>query len=218
MSGALGRIALPDARDFPVARAGFVMPRSVELPLYHYWTASGLPLDQGPTPMCVGFSARGLLNSGPVKNMGGPAPEDIYRHAQQLDEIPGEAYEGTTARGAMKYLQAQGYVSAYVWPATVEETVAWLLTRGPCLIGSDWLTSFDHTGTDGVMRIAPNATVRGGHEYLAIGAHRGYQRIRVMNSWGKWAQNGRAWLPFDVLGALLSSGADICAPTEVMKP
>lgn len=218
--GGLGRLPKADPRDFPVALAGMpaAEPVLATAPRYRYWsTTRRLPLNQGETPMCVGYSARGLLYASPVLNPGGPAPDVIYRNAQLLDEIPGEAYDGTTARGAMRFLQSIGLVSAYVWPRTVAEMMAWILTRGPVLLGCDWYESFDRPGSDHVLRIAPGAGVRGGHEIMVNGGNLDTGRARIMNSWGLgWADHGRAWLPFEVLEELLAGGADICAPTELV--
>lgn len=216
--GGLGRIPKVDTRDFPVALAGMAeaAPVLAGAPAYRYWSTPSLPLDQGDTPQCVGYTARGLLYAGPIGNRGGPDAPTIYANAQRLDEIPGEAYDGTTARGAMRYLQSLGYVSAYVWPRSIDEALAWVLTRGPLMAGVDWYASFDRPGKGAVLSASSAGGIRGGHEFLISGANRATRRFRMVNSWGAgWGAGGRAWVPFDVLDMLLHTGGDLCAASEV---
>jgi hypothetical protein len=81
----LGRLIAPtDARDraYPLrllTRA--VAPKPRKRPYNE-----GPVLDQGATPQCVGYSARGVLNAAPimVKPTTGPTATDLYRTAQRL--------------------------------------------------------------------------------------------------------------------------------------
>jgi hypothetical protein len=218
MSG-LGRKFAPDDRDIPITRSGGMPAPSAPLPTSRYWRTRGLPLDQGDTPQCVGFASRGWLNSGPVYNEGGPDSATIYHGAQLNDEWDGEDYDGTSARGAMKYLQSLGMVSAYVWARAVSEAERWVAFNGPLLLGLDWRDSFDEPASDGVLRLPPTASIRGGHEVLIVGVNTRRAMFRMMNSWGAgWAQHGRAWMPYELLDRLLSETADVVTPTEVLVP
>lgn len=217
MSG-LGRIHAPDPRDYPLSRSAAALPPTTPLPAYWYWRAPSLPLDQGATPMCVGYSSRGLLNAAPVLNEHGPSAADIYHGAQANDEWDGTNYDGTSARGAMKYLRSLGYISAYVWAQSVDEAARWVAYNGPMLLGLTWLTSYDDPGPSGVLKRTPTATVRGGHEVLVIGLNSKRALFRCMNSWGSWSQHGRFWVPFELMDQILGEDADLVTPTEILVP
>lgn len=223
-SAGLGRLFVPDPRDH--AAAGVLRQLDADIlpmPLTRYWsTPRSLPLDQGDSPMCVAYAALGALLTGPVKNRAGlPAVDAIYHNAQLLDGIPGEDYDGTTARGAMKYLQQQGYLTRYVWAWDVPTIERWVATQGPMLLGVNWYTSFDRpdvTTTQQTLRITPAATIRGGHEFLVLGVDRPRERLRCLNSWGvRYAARGRFWLPYATLERLLAEDGDAVTPTEVLK-
>jgi hypothetical protein len=81
-------------------------------------------LDQGQEGACTGYalaavvnyllSARGLLGPGITDRL--VSPRMIYDLARRYDEWPGEQYEGSSARGAMKGWVAHGVCSDKAWP------------------------------------------------------------------------------------------------------
>ncbi len=219
MSHGLGRIPVKDDRDNLFTMEGELPKVLPELPSNRYYTTPGLPLDQKSTPMCVGYATRGLLNTGPVTNLKGPTAVDIYHHAQQLDGIPGEDYDGTNDRGSLKYLKTLGYVTRYVWTHNAQTAMTWVLAQGPVLIGINWYSSFDKPDKSFVLKVTPTAKVRGGHEVLVVGANMENGLFRCMNSWGEnWGEHGRFWLPAELLQRLLNEGGDCVSPTEVLVP
>lgn len=214
----LGRRPAADPRDgrHPMAAAlGVVAP---VLRSYRYWR-TGPVLDQGSAPQCVGFAWRQWLSSAPLMTAGGPAASAIYSAAQLVDEWPGEAYDGTSVRAGAKVLQAEGRVGEYVWAGTVAEVKAWVLTRGPVVMGTDWYDGMFEPDVKGY--VWPGGAVAGGHAYIVVGFRTddpsvGKGSFRCLNSWGTgWGQSGRFWLYEDSLKMLLGQAGEACAAVEV---
>src|SRR5262245_31908331 len=80
-------------------------------------------LDQGSEGACTGFAlasvinyqlaARNLLNARNQARI--VSPRMLYEMARRYDEWPGEDYEGSSARGAMKGWMAHGVASRLSW-------------------------------------------------------------------------------------------------------
>ena len=213
VSKGLGRVFKSDERDIKYPLRALMVGDPQALPAFQYWK-TGPVLDQSATSMCVGFSARQWLTSSPVPDKGGPTPQEIYAGAQANDEWDGTNYAGTSDRGAMKWLQAQGYVSAYHWAANAEEAMAFVLTRGGALVGLDWMQGMERPDVHGVIHAT--GAVRGGHELFICGANRTRGLFRLCNSWGlSFGQRGKCWLSGEDLQKLLDNGGDVVAPTQV---
>src|SRR5687767_10267975 len=121
----LGRLKAPDERDRRFLMSATVFPERELIPPkprvrpYNL----GITLDQGSTSECVGYSARDKLSSAPlmVPATKGPSASDLYKGAQAHDEWDGDNYEGSSVRGAFKYLQTLGYLKSYVWAAGITD-------------------------------------------------------------------------------------------------
>jgi Papain family cysteine protease len=84
-------------------------------------------LDQGSEGACTGFAlasvvnyqlaSRNLLNARNQARI--VSPRMLYEMARRYDEWPGEDYEGSSARGAMKGWVAHGVASRTSWPDKV---------------------------------------------------------------------------------------------------
>ena len=80
-------------------------------------------LDQGSEGACTGFAlaavinyqlaARKLLRPGDLSRM--VSPRMLYEMARRYDEWPGEDYDGSSARGAMKGWMAHGVATSHSW-------------------------------------------------------------------------------------------------------
>lgn len=218
MNYGLGRRPAPDPRDanYPL-RAMLETPASEPaLRSRRYWQ-SGPVLDQGQTPQCVGFAWRNWLNCAPIMDRpaSGPAPDVLYREAQDVDEWPGNAYDGTSVRAGAKAMQAHGYLTSYVWSTSAEEVATFVLTRGPVVLGTEWRRGMFQPGPDGVVRVTAADPVVGGHAYLVLGYARTRGLFRCFNSWGLgWGQRGRFWLSGEDLQGLLTRDGEACAGLE----
>lgn len=160
----------------------------------------GPRLDQGPTPHCVGFASRGLLQAAPimVKPADGPDGHQIYQLAQDLDEWPGTNYDGTSVNAGCKALRQLGYIENYAWFNTIEQMVAWTNGGyGSIIVGTWWYPTMDHVDSKGFI-VEPSglATPVGGHAYRVNWFDAAKQGFLIVNSWG------RDWGMFDKAGGL----------------
>ena len=217
-----GRLHVEDERDKKflltpdLKRASGVTKR--------YWHA-GRVLNQGSTPQCVAYSGYKYLTAGPVRNTHLPwKPAELYKHAQEHDEWPGDDYDGSSLRGLFKYLHKEGFVSEYRWGFDLETILSHVLTEGPLVLGSTWYSEMSTPRNGFIM---PQGRAVGGHAYVIIGANRNKKRkgatergaFRILNSWGRsWGQCGRAWMSFLDFEMLLEDrDVEACMAVEVDK-
>src|SRR5262249_21832212 len=126
--------AVPDTLDF---RDRMFEPTLVEvptnIPLADYQKNNVPILDQGQEGACTGFGlatvANYLLRVRKVEPDKIPtSPRMFYEMAKRYDEWPGEAYEGSSARGAMKGWHKHGVCAETVWPYRPKKLAGDLLT------------------------------------------------------------------------------------------
>ena len=212
----LGRLVERDDRN-----AEYKLPRMSVRVRRRIWPCPE-PLDQGGTPMCVGYSGYQWLRAGPVENTEMSfSPKDLYRWAQQNDEWPGENYEGSSALGLMKALKQRGFVTEYRWAFDANTVMNWLLTSGPLLFGTAWYRDMFTPGKDNFVVVGGEDT--GGHEYLLLGADldkrcpdHSIGAVLMINSWGSgWGNKGRAWISKRDVAKLLANNGDCVTATEV---
>lgn len=113
--------ARPDSVDF---RDLMYVPTLVEvgttLPLDSYRKAGVPILDQGKEGACTGFGlatvVHYLLRKRKVSSdRGKVSPRMLYAMARRYDEWPGEAYEGSSCRGAVKGWHKHGVCAEELW-------------------------------------------------------------------------------------------------------
>lgn len=215
----LGRLVSLDPKDqlhLMSAAAPLDVTRTVA-----FWE-TGPYLDQGSTSECTAYSAENLLMAGPVKNQMYLTPHELYRLNQLNDEWPGEAYDGSSVRAAMKVLKAAGLISEYVWAFDVDPVRRWLLMRGPVVVGTDWYQGMFTPDRNGFIR--PKGKAVGGHAYMLRGADDNlrcpdgtYGAARIFNSWGSgWGQQGKAWISYKDLDGLIKAHGEAVTPTEFL--
>ena len=218
MGQGLGRLFAPDDRD----RKFLLPPRPEATEITErYWWSVGV-LDQGDEPTCVGFSVFKWLTTGPITNRPPFSPKDVYRGAQANDEWPGEDYDGSSVRGAFKWLKSTGYVTSYRWAFDAELAMQHVLTTGPVVLGTNWYGSMFSTDSYGFLR--PRGSIVGGHAYLVVGANRNYVcpdgtkgALRIVNSWGRsFGQKGRAWLSVADADRLIKEDGEAATSDEVL--
>jgi hypothetical protein len=74
-------------------------------------------LDQGEEGACTGFALAAVVQYHlGRRGKGRVSPRMLYELARRYDEWPGENYEGSSARGAMKAWTAHGVCSRRSWP------------------------------------------------------------------------------------------------------
>lgn len=223
-------VAPPDARDLSFRmRPAMLQIRKVAKPTPRtHAYRDGPLLDQGDTPHCVGYSARGFLDGAPLMlaPKRDPSAVAIYHGAQERDEWPGTNYDGTSVRGALKYLCALGHIQSYVWGQTVDTAIAWMNGGyGTCLVGTNWYAEMSEVDDHGFLREPPSnlSTPIGGHAWRWIWWDATKQAILLRNSWGHafgWSlrtggRSGYAYLRLPFAERLLKEDGDLASPTQI---
>lgn len=188
----------------------------------------GPQLDQGQEGACVGFSWTQELFTSPIRVPLQPfhAPDafaaGLYHRARQLDDFPGEDYEGTSVLAGAKVITEHGWMSEYRWAFGIDDVIQALLYSGPVVLGIPW---FDDMFTPDLYgELHKGGGLAGGHAILANGYHGGKQvhpssgrparpMIHLQNSWGPaWGQDGGAWIDTAALSELLHDDGEACVP------
>lgn len=221
----------PDTLDFrdKLYEATLVeVPARIDLEAYMKWN---IPiLDQGREGACTGFAlatvAHYLLTKRyGLKNLTQVSPWMLYAMAKRYDEWPGEDYEGSSARGAMKAWHKHGVCSDRIWThrsgkvkRDLNDSQASDAAQRPlgayyrvnhkdlvamhsaiAEVGVLYATGLVHEGWEqiGSDGVIPlKKTIRGGHAFALVGYdERGFW---FQNSWGNsWGKNGFALITYD---------------------
>lgn len=233
--------ARPDTLDF---RDQMFIPTLVEVPvrinLHEYRSAQTPVLDQGSEGACTGFGlatvANYLLRRRKVEpDLDVVSARMFYEMARRYDEWPGERYQGSSARGAMKGWHKHGVCSATIWPYIEKDRDLALFekrwqdaVRRPlgayfrvnhkdivamhaaiAEVGVLYATANVHAGWDDVDSDGiiryPNDKMLGGHAF-AIVAY-GERGFWIQNSWGPdWGKDGFGLVCYD---DWLNNGTDV---------
>jgi len=207
----LGRITKPDERDHRFAMS-LALP-SVPLPTYKYWRP-GAVLDQGQFPYCVAYAWTGWELATPIRDAlsAVTAPPTLYAECKAIDGLGGG--DGTTVRAGAQIMQREGRFANYVWAQNAEDVQAWLLTKGPVVVGTEWTSMMFTPRADGF--VSAGGSVEGGHAYLITGFNSVEQKYRCRNSWGAgWGQKGNFWITASEMHFLLfQRDGEACAAVE----
>lgn len=212
----LNRVPSPDERDlaYPLSKL-LKKPNSLKQRGIKLWDAEGWWGDQGETPECVGYAWAHWLDDKPLhKNLPHPliSPTTIYLEAKKLDRWKGEAYDGTSIRGGVKYLKNCGKVSSYHWGFDLNSLINAVLYLGPVVIGTSWYSHMFYPNKAGIIKA--QGTYSGGHAYLINGIHMTKKQFRIKNSWGRdWGSKGHAWISFSDMARLIRESGEICYPS-----
>ena len=216
-----------DSIDF---RDRMYEPTLIEVPLFRdleeYRRAGAPILDQGKEGACTGYGLATVVNY--LLRIRKQKPSDVvasadmlYRLARRYDEWPGENYEGSSARGAMKGWHKHGVCSSDVWKSAKGRLTAKVsdeavhnplgayyrvnhkdLVAMHCAItevGILFATANVHEGWDNVTRdgIIPHmAQMLGGHAFAIVAYDD--QGLWIQNSWGgDWGREGFARISYD---------------------
>lgn len=186
-----------------------------------------LPIDQGSEGACVGFGLTGELLTTPVAvnlaNLAITAPEDptafasyLYGAAKKVDEWAGEDYDGTSVLAGLKTLSGWGLVREYRWAFDINDVVDSILTKGPVIFGTNWLSGM-YEAPNGIL--TPSGDVVGGHCYLGVG-YKLYDdpaedAILLLNSWGcTWGRKGIAEIKVSDMARLLKDSGEAAVITH----
>jgi papain like protease len=223
--------ALPDTLDF---RDRMFVPTLVEvpteLPLAVYRKLKVPILDQGREGACTGFGLATVANCLLRRRKVVPdrtcvSPRMLYEMAKRYDEWPGENYDGSSARGAMKGWNKHGVCGETFW--TYDESAqrpgafadrwsdaarrplgAYFRVNHTDLValhsaiaeaGVLYATASVHSGWDEVGAnglIEQTAKITGGHAFAVVAYDR--HGFWIQNSWGRdWGFHGFGHITYD---------------------
>lgn len=198
------------SRQFPIRAliAKGTVPRS-------YTWSCPIVLDQGSTPACTGFSVTQEAAARPVKvpNLTNAIAQAVYRRAKQLDEWPGENYDGSSVLGAMKAGTERKWYKEYRWAFSIDDLVLAVGYKGPAVLGIEWYEGMSDPDAKGIIR--PTGGLQGGHAILCNGYNIKTQLFRLHNSWGpSWGKNGECFISKADLATLLKREGEACIPVK----
>jgi hypothetical protein len=210
-------------------------PTLVEVPTKHdvarYQAVKVPVLDQGTEGACTGFGlatvVHFLLRTRRIVPETEPvSPRMLYEMAKRYDEWPGEAYAGSSARGAMKGWHKHGVCGERIWPyrpdrhdrtltqvraanAATRPLGAYYRVNHHDLVamhaaitetGILFATASVHDGWNAVDhktgRIPMGIQILGGHAFAIVAYDA--QGFWIQNSWGEtWGRKGLGHLSYD---------------------
>jgi len=228
-------------RDVPDFRDKFYEATLVEVPkeagLASYLKHKAPILNQGKEGACTGFALAAVANF--LLRRLEPDTRDcvsarmLYEMARRYDEWPGEAYEGSSARGAMKGWHKHGVCSEALWSSQEGDAghltekrakAASLFPVGAYYrvnqkdlvamhsalveVGILYATALVHEGWD---KVSPEGHIPfperglGGHAFAIVGYDR--DGFWIQNSWGDdWGRNGFGRISYE---DWLENGTDV---------
>ena len=211
-----------------------------ERPLAQYVKARVPILDQGQEGACTGFGLATVIHyllrtRKVVPDRSAVSPWMLYEMARRYDEWPGERYEGSSARGAMKGWHKHGVCSMTHWPKDDRQPERYRVRFAEALrrplgaylrvnhkdviamhsaiseVGVLYATATVHDGWD---RVGPSgeidyepetATVTGGHAFAIVAYDK--NGFWIQNSWGEsWGRDGYGHVSYD---DWLAHGSDV---------
>lgn len=203
-----------DLRDLPAATTPRLLFGGVDgVRFRRSWPMPWTPLDQGDLPACTGFAAAGWLRWAVRETHAQRIAPYLYYGAQRFDVLPGQDYEGSTVRGAMKFLRAVGVLKGFVFADSVAAIANLVLYSGPVVMGTDWFAGMTRPKVDarGVRWARPTGQIQGGHAWLIRGADVKREYFVIRNSWGgEWLDARITYADLELL--LADSGFEACFP------
>lgn len=211
-----GRTLDQRTRHDPRSLNHLVSDRLTPVPVRSKFWTPGRTLDQGEEGACTAFGVTGDALASPARVnrvQGKPVDNDFafagYNRIKQLDEFPGEDYEGSSVNAAMKWYRELGAIDAWWWCTTMDDLIQALIQLGPAVIGIAWREGMYETRPDGLVDVSGKEV--GGHCLTVNGYSPRYKKlgevIRWKNSWGNvYGVNGQGYVKVDDFAALAFSG------------
>jgi hypothetical protein len=239
VGGAPRRVLNWTSRHDPASLAFGVRARlSAPAPLVDKTWQHGPILDQGTAPPlslhdasgCTGHAAVNAANVLALAHLPASAPihaEDLYGHedamraydrAQELDDVPGQDYPGTSVLAAMKAGQEFGWWSSYSWAFGTRDVAQALLQVGPVVIGIPWLSGMTTPSPDGIITVGGED--QGGHCLCLFAlrmslAGRAGPWFGALQTWGESVgDHGVIWFHHKDMARLLHAVGEAAIPHQ----
>jgi hypothetical protein len=179
------------------------------------WEDVEAVLDQGQTPHCVGFGGAQFGNTNPVDdkytNDDGHA---IYYECKVIDGEP-NAEDGSSVHSLARVLKNRGRIGAYAWASDTATIIAWLRSKGPVVVGTDWYNDMFYPDASGL--VTPTGGIAGGHCFVCVGVNSDGSILEFLNSWSQgWAKKGHFYIKTtDFQNKLLNANGEAVTTMEL---
>jgi C1A family cysteine protease len=191
----------------------------------------GVVLDQGSEGACVGFGWMADVLAAPKSpdrqpdvNFANRLANFYYKRAKEIDEWPGEDYDGTSVLAGAKVMQEQGFIEEYRWCFSTDDVRDAVISEGPVVIGIPWKKGMYSTLGNGLVQVTgPNVgghclTITGYDPAFKVG-NQTFEVFRWRNSWGKgYGLDGSGYIKYTDLQRLLKDKGEACVPMKRSKP
>lgn len=210
---AFGRIIRFDDRSWNY-NIRQLFPRKKFSPGTQLW-ACPVHLNQKAEGACTGFAVAHEAAADPVRvpQITNRTARQIYLRAKQLDQYPGDDYEGSSVLGAMKAATEKEWYAEYRWAFSESDLLQAVCTIGPAVIGVDW-----HEGmmdVDNAWFIRRSGPRVGGHAICVRGYDHSITAYVLRNSWGRgWGLRGDCYLSRSDMRLLLAHKGEACIPLK----
>jgi hypothetical protein len=193
-------------------------------PLQDVTLPIGPVLDQGQEGECVGCGVVDATNvlrrlTGRADMLKVDAAAALYHRAQQIDDVPGENYAGTSVLAGMRAGVEAGYFTSYLWAFGTRDIASALAHGRPVVVGVPWPSGMYDTGPGGLVQVGGDD--RGEGHCLTVFSLRmtGPQGqpgpwFGWLNSWGKsYGADGVGWVHHRDLAGLLHGFGEAAVPS-----
>lgn len=220
-----GRRVSKDERDKQYLMRRLLPPATeVVLPTRKTWAIAAKNLDQTDYGVCVGCGWTNFLRCAPIQTTthGMETVFQIYDYAIALDEWTDNDNDtdrqmGTSVRAGAEAVTKMGRLKSYLWAFELQPAVEWVLTMGPCVLGTNWYTSMFRPDAQGIVQIKPRDRVEGGHCFLWRGVDTRKALAHCVNSWGDgWnpVMSGDFLIPLRDVERLIREDGEVATAVE----
>lgn len=196
------------SRDYPIR----TMIRSLAKPRSYTWRCN-VQLDQKSEGACAAFAMCHEAAARPVEVAGitNAVARSLYKRAQELDEWPGEDYEGSSVLAAMKAGQERGWYESYRWAFGEDDLALAIGYKGCAVLGIPWYEGMNTPDKNGLISVT--GKYLGGHAICCRGINIKTGLYRLRQSWNEtWGILGDCFISREDMVRLLKQNGEACIP------
>jgi hypothetical protein len=119
------------------------------------------PLDQGREGECVGFACAGELAAKPAAfTVTDETGRKIFAAARSIDLSEGRDFpDGATVIAGLQACRRANYFLKFLWCFGIDDTINWIVRRGPVILGIPWYDGMYDPDTRGLLRVVVSLSV-----------------------------------------------------------